>query len=107
MYIYIYTRLYYIKYIIYIYILNLYPYGHIYIYSMMVTSLARQTPPLFEIGQRGGSLVNRVDFSVPAKEFGPHANSEYRYYYLFYICVKTKIANEQMIHDFTKNVCLL
>ena len=29
-----------------------------------------QTPPLFEIGQRGESLVNWVDFSVPAKEFG-------------------------------------
>ena len=34
------------------------------------SSLASQTPPLFEIGRRGGSLVNRVDFSVPAKEFG-------------------------------------
>ena len=38
--------------------------------SMVVLSLASQTPPLFEIGRRGGSLVNRVDFSVPAKEFG-------------------------------------
>ena len=33
-------------------------------------SLASQTPPLFEIGRRGGSLVHRVDFSVQAKEFG-------------------------------------
>ena len=35
-----------------------------------LASLASQTPPLFEIGRRGRSLVNRVDFSVPAKEFG-------------------------------------
>ena len=38
-------------------------------------SLASQTPPLFEIGRRGGSLVNRVEFSVPAKP--PHVNCEY------------------------------
>ena len=38
--------------------------------SIVVLSLASQTPPLFEIGWQGGSLVNRVDFSVPAKEFG-------------------------------------
>ena len=36
----------------------------------MSTSLASQTPPLFEIGWWEGNLVNRVDFSVPAKEFG-------------------------------------
>ena len=72
-------------------------------------SFVSQTPPLFENERRGGILVNRVDFSVPAKQFGcrckrPHVNCEYCYYYLFYIC---KIANEQMIHDFTKNLCLL
>ena len=38
-------------------------------------------------------------------EIRPHANCEYRYYYLFYICVlKTKIAND---YDFAKNLCLL
>ena len=30
------------------------------------SSLASQTPPLFEIGRRGGSLVNRVDYFCPS-----------------------------------------
>ena len=34
-----------------------------------IDSLTSQTPPLFEIGRRGGSLVNRVEFFVLAKEF--------------------------------------
>ena len=38
--------------------------------SSNVTSLMRQTPPLFEIEWWRGSLVNRVDVSVPVKEFG-------------------------------------
>ena len=46
-------------------------YSYMYKYMCIsLASLASQTPPLFEIGRRGGSLVNRVDFSVPAKEFG-------------------------------------
>ena len=33
----------------------------------------------------------------------PHVNCEYcYYYYVFYSCVKTKITNEKMIHDFAK-----
>ena len=39
-------------------------------YQGVKGSLASQTHPFFEIGRWGGSLVNQVDFFVPAKEFG-------------------------------------
>ena len=58
--------------------------------TSLPSSFASQTPPLFEIRWREGSLVNRVDFSVTAKEFGrrfgmkirPYVNCEYRCYSL-------------------------
>ena len=39
-------------------------------FDQKIISLASQTPPLLEIGRRGGSLVNRVDFFVSAKKAG-------------------------------------
>ena len=68
--------------------------GNAFFIFQSLRMLASQTPPLFEIGRRGGSLVNRVDTQLRNLAAGvgmkirPHVNCEYCYYYLFYICVK-------------------
>ena len=68
--------------------------------------LASQTPPLFQIGRRGGTVWSveltflsqlRNLAPIVGMKIRPHVNCEYCYYY---ICVNN---NQQMIHDFTKN----
>ena len=79
---------------------------------MVDSILASQTPPLFEIGQRRESELTFLSQPMNlaagvGMKIRPRQTVNIVILFYSTSVLKTEIANEPMIHDFTKNLCLL